>query len=391
MDLLTALKILLRRWPVVLAGLVLTVFAVVQVGQIVKPTYEAKATVLFKSPGAANPFLEFPQGLEVTADALIVVLQSPVGGKQLEAAGATANYSLERTNGPIVEITADGATSDSADGTVDLVVQALKDELKNYQATAPADQMITVDAITEPTSQAKYGSRIRAQFAVGAIGLAATVAAGLAADALMRQRQESRLRRQALAEAEREDGWYPPSHVGGQAARPVADEPRRAPAPNGAHNGAPTVPVLNGGPVNGRSSVYRPKPSRSRSEVPADGPPQPQAAPVGAPGAPQPKATPGAPQGATAPPGPPAGARRPGERSLTDRLATDLSAAGRPARDGLAERPPLARRPAGPPPGPQPSRPAPVGDARPPVGAPASEGRQPQDGKAAEAPSANRP
>jgi hypothetical protein len=186
MDLLTALKILLRRWPVVLAGLVFTVFAVIQVGMVVKPSYEAKATVLFKSPGAANPFLEFPAGLEVTADALIVVLQSPVGAKQLEAAGATADYSLERTNGPIVEITADGASADAADDTVDLVVAALQAELKNYQATAPADQMITVDAITEPTSQAKYGSRIRAQFAVAAIGLAATVAAGLAVDALMR-------------------------------------------------------------------------------------------------------------------------------------------------------------------------------------------------------------
>jgi hypothetical protein len=407
MDLLTALKILLRRWPVVLAGLVFTVFAVIQVGMVVKPTYEAKATVLFKSPGAANPFLEFPAGLEVTADALIVVLQSPVGAKQLEAAGATADYSLERTNGPIVEITADGASADAADDTVDLVVAALQAELKNYQVTAPADQMITVDAITEPTSQAKYGSRIRAQFAVGAIGLAATVAAGLAVDALMRQRQESKLRRQALAEAEAEraDGWYPPSHPGTSAATPrpaPADEPRRAPAPNGMHNGAPTVPVLNGGPVNGRSSVYRPKPSRSRSDVPGDAPPQPAAAP----------AAPAAPKGPPAPPAErPAGARHPGERSLTDRLAVDLSAGGRPAADGSADRPPLARRPAGPPPGPQPSRPAGdarpaaspppagprpstparAGDARPSVGAPAGDSRQHQDGKAAEAPRANQP
>jgi hypothetical protein len=432
MDLLTALKILLRRWPVVLAGLVFTVFAVIQVGQVVKPTYEAKATVLFKSPGAANPFLEFPQGLEVTADALIVVLQSPVGGKQLEAAGATANYSLERTNGPIVEITADGATAESADDTVDLVVEALKKQLQDYQTTAPADQVITVDAITEPTSQAKYGSRIRAQFAVGAIGLAATVAAGLAVDALMRQRQESKLRRQALAEAEaeaaRDDDWYPSSH----AARPPAmDEPRRAPAANGTHNGAPSVPVLNGGTVNGRSSVYRPKPSRSRSEVPADGPPQPGPVPAGAkpvatatkPAATAAKpAVTAAPQSPATPPAPPAGARQPGERSLTDRLATDLSAAGRPAPDGLAERPPLARRPSGPPPGPaparpaadgarqpagaqpsrpagdvrppaspQPSRPGPAAEARPPAAAPAGDPRQPKDGKAAEAPRANLP
>ena len=110
MDLLTALKILIRQWPVVLAGIALTFFGVIQVGNMVDPTYEAKGTVLLLSPGAGNQYLEFPAGLEVTADALVVVLQSPVGGKRMEAAGATGGYSLERTNGSVP----------SLDGKVDM-------------------------------------------------------------------------------------------------------------------------------------------------------------------------------------------------------------------------------------------------------------------------------
>jgi hypothetical protein len=435
MDLLTALKILLRRWPVMLAGLVFTVFAVIQVGRMIEPTYEAKSTVLLLSPGSSttNPFNEFGANLEVTADAIMVVLQSPVGGEKLEAAGATGGFKLERNEGPLIDIIASAPTERAATRTVEVVVAGLREELETRQASSPVDQHITVSELTQPVATPKLGSRIRAQAAVLAVGITGTVAAGLAADALMRQRQESKLRRQALAEAERDDNGYLPSHAGSQAARRMADEPAWPPAPNGTHNGAPTMPVLNGGTGNGRSSVYRPKPSRSRSEVPANGPPQPTAAPatvpraprpspapVGASGAPQPKAAPGAagapqgtsapgptgaPQGATAPPGPPAGPRRPG--SLTDRLATDLSAGGRPAPDGLAERPPQARRQAEPPPsrpagdarpranpqpaGPQPSRSAPVGNARPTAASPAGDSRQPQDGNAAEAPHTNLP
>jgi hypothetical protein len=364
MDLLTALKILIRRWPVVLAGLVLTVVGVVQVGHIVQPSYEAKGTVLFLSPGAGNQYLEFPAGLEVTADALIVKLQSPAGGKRLEAAGATASYTLERTNGPIVEITANGRTDAEATKTVDLVVASMRSELESYQVAAPPNQQITLEALTEPTSKAKLGSRIRAQFAVGGIALAATVAAGLATDAIMRQMQEARLRREA--EEEDDDDWGPP-YQPGPAGRgyPPAEGMRPAHAPNGAHSGGPSVPVLSGGP-NGRSSVYRPTPARTRADAPPDGPPAGER---------------------------PVGGGRPGDRAPADRPAGDRPAGDVPTGD----RPPLARRPTGPPPRPAgESRPAggpPTADeSRPAGGAPtAGDGRPSSDGRVTYSPRANLP
>jgi hypothetical protein len=272
MDLLTALKILLRQWPVVLVGFLLTIVAVIQVGNMVDPTYEAKGTVLLKSPSASNPYVEFPAGLEVTADALVVFMQSPVGGKQMEAAGATASYSLERTTGPIVDITANDTTMDEATSTIDTIVDGLTAKLDDYQAAVPPDQRIAVDVITQPTAKAKLGSRIRAQAATGAIGLAATVAAGLAVDAIRRQLREARLRREAEAEADEWESAMPvgPPPAGGFRS---ATDARLGHAANGRHDGAPPVTVVNGSAAaasgrNGRASVY-PARSTARPQGPS--------------------------------------------------------------------------------------------------------------------------
>jgi uncharacterized protein involved in exopolysaccharide biosynthesis len=282
MDLLTALKILLRQWPIVLAGLLLTFFGVKQVGEMVTPTYEAKSTVLLLSPGAGNQYLEFPAGLEVTADALVVVLQNPVAGKQVEAAGATGAYSLERTTGPLVDITANASTASEAKETIDVVIQGLRAELARYQVDTAADQLITLEVLTEPTAKAKLGSRIRAQAAVGAIGVAATVAAGLATDAIRRQRREAKARREEArrGEARRDDESRLDSD--GDAAsdayeweltrvgplptgsRRTADEQQPVRATNGAHSGGPPMTNGSSGGRNARPSTYpgRPTPVR---------------------------------------------------------------------------------------------------------------------------------
>ena len=91
---------------------------------MVAPQYEAKGTVLLLSPGAnANPYLDFGPNLEVAADALMVVVQSPVGVEKLEAAGATGTYSS--SNGSAVRSSTSRPrrrSADEASRTVDLVV-----------------------------------------------------------------------------------------------------------------------------------------------------------------------------------------------------------------------------------------------------------------------------
>ena len=192
MDLLTALKILVRQWPVVLIGLVLTVVGVVQVGGLVKPTYEAKATVLLLGPGTGNRFLAFDANLEVTADALIVVMQSDTGIERVTAAGTEGGYALVRTNGPLIEITGSAPSGEEATATVERVMAVLEEQLVAAQEGAPDAERITLDVLTQPVAAPEYGSRVRAQAAVGAIGLVLTVTAGLLTDAVRRSRRERR-------------------------------------------------------------------------------------------------------------------------------------------------------------------------------------------------------
>jgi hypothetical protein len=244
MDLLTALKILARQWPVVLAGLALTVVGVMQVGSMVAPQYEAKGNVLLLSPGAnANPYLDFGPNLEVAADALMVVVQSPVGGEDLAAAGATGTYSLERVSGPLIDISASAGSADEASRTVDLVVTALQSELETAQATADPSQRITLNELTQPVPEAKLGSRIRAQAAVGALGLVLTVSAGLTVDALRRQRRERRERRAAQA------GDTSPSPSPSGRRSPDSERGDR-------RNGAPTAPNGTSWPEPARPNVH---------------------------------------------------------------------------------------------------------------------------------------
>ncbi len=313
MDLLTAIKILVRQWPVVVTGLVLTVVAVIQVGGMVAPQYEAKGTVLLLSPGAnANPYLDFGPNLEVAADALMVVVQSPVGATNLEAAGAAGTFKLERVSGPLIDISATAASKDEASRTVDLVVTALEGELTTAQEAAAPEQRITLTELTEPVPQQKLGSRIRAQAAVGALGLALTVSAGLTVDALRRQRRERRAARAERAERD----WNDPDAPGpGEPEQPVA---------------APRVAGVwgNGGGPNGavRPDDVRPNAARRRAQAAATA--ARTAAPIPAPSRRSSSSSNGRPPVA-----------RPGGTSWGDRSRAYPSGPGQTGSDGAADRP----------------------------------------------------
>jgi hypothetical protein len=270
MDLLTALKILARQWPVVVAGLLLTVVGIFQVGAMVAPSYEAKGTALLLSPGAnANPYLDFGPNLEVAADALMVVIQSPVGTETLEGSGAGGSFALERTNGPLIDITATADTDGEATRTIELVVTALETELETAQAAAPVDQRITLKELTEPVAVAKLGSRIRAQAAVGALGLVCTVAAGLTVDAIRRQRRDARARTEQAAGTDHQGpqpSVFPQAVSYPAEARPTAGS-YRVPARSAA--GVRAVAQARGnaanGAVNGRTSRSGAYPARPAS------------------------------------------------------------------------------------------------------------------------------
>jgi hypothetical protein len=141
---------------------------------------------------------------------------------------------------------------------VELVVAGLRDELETRQASSPAEQHITVSELTQPVAKPKLGSRIRAQAAVLAVGLTGTVAAGLAADAIMRQRREANARRQD----DDEDEWEPPAR------------------PGTGRSGAGLAGARPGTGAGGPAGVYRPASPRPGSVTAASGGLQPVAKPT---------------------------------------------------------------------------------------------------------------
>src|SRR5215471_7858689 len=263
MDLLTALKILIRRWPVVLAGLVLTVVGVYQIGNMVKPSYEAKGQVWLIGTGPGNNLLNFPPGLQDTAGGLVVILQSPDQVKAIKAEGGTASYTLLNSDKTVVQVTASGPDKAATVKTANLVIDKMQKQLDEQQATSPAAQHIKVQTLESPTPSIKLGSRIRAMAAVGALGLAATGAARLLTDAVIRQMREAKLRREEDDDAE---AWTPSHARDGYQAAFEARPPTHG--TNGAQAPAPSMqPAMANGSNgtnghSGRPSVYRP-PARS--------------------------------------------------------------------------------------------------------------------------------
>jgi hypothetical protein len=318
MDLLTALRILLRRWPVVVVGLVLTTLGYIQVGKMIEPTYEAKTTVMFQSPQAEagdNPFSQFGANLDIAASAMKTVMESPTGARRLEAEGATGSFKIEALGGPLLDITADDATQEGAVTSIEAMVMGIQKEMVAQQNNAPLPQQITVRALTTPTPKAKFGSRIRAQFAVVAIGLAATAAAGLAVDALMLQYRDAKARRR-----EEEDEW---DEAGYRSDGPYAP---RAGVP-GARSTQPSHstyrPASRPAPAASPSSAPQPQPASASSRPGNGATGGPSAAPVngdgrGAPAGARPSGGSSGRTGAPGAPGGPSGSRpAPGAGSPT--------------------------------------------------------------------------
>jgi hypothetical protein len=188
-----AVKVLLRRWYVLLVGLLLTGGAAVGVALVVPTNYEASGNVLFLLPPDAgdqpvNPYLNVPQGLTMSASIVGGVLSTPEMQRDIFDAGSTSEYAVGQEPGtgiPMLYITAADTDPAMAVKTVAEVIRRVDTELERMQtaAGAPSDQRM----VTQPfsvTAQAEVvrGAKIRAVAVVGAVGAVLTVLAAFALD-----------------------------------------------------------------------------------------------------------------------------------------------------------------------------------------------------------------
>lgn len=199
MNLAETLRGLLRRWYIVVPGLLLAVAVAIGAWSVVKPAYERTATQLLipgqlSLPENANPFL-FLGGLSNAADVLVRAIASESVLNEVLADQAGAEVEISRdgsTSGPVILITVTGRTDAQAELILGELVERTATQLDALQDAEqiPADNRITVMPITiDDVSTLQQRDRLVVSGAAGlAVAALAVVVASLV-DGLGRQRR----------------------------------------------------------------------------------------------------------------------------------------------------------------------------------------------------------
>jgi hypothetical protein len=208
LDLTTLLKILLRRWYVVVPLLSLTVFGVLYARDNVEPTFQGQAQIILTPPAITdteaedpdNPFLESNRALATTARALAIVINSADNNNRVREGFPGTKFTVAAVeNEPILDIRTSADAPDAAIALRDKVVEEATVQLRDIQtdAGAPEQRLIGYLSVEPSRPKALFGSRDRAVVATFALGVVATVSAALLLEAFLGRR---RRRAELLAE-----------------------------------------------------------------------------------------------------------------------------------------------------------------------------------------------
>jgi hypothetical protein len=217
MNFADTLRGLLRRWYIVVPGILLSAGLAASVWSMVPPGYERSSTQLLvpgteSIPAGANPYL-FLGGLTPAAD----VLARAVGSENAkhEVAEDFPGVAIEVTRdnstaGPVILVAVTAATDDDAEEVLGLLVDrttSVLDEIQEAEAIA-ADNRVTLMPITVD-SQSVLDQRTRF-IAVAATGLAATAITLFLAAAVEGWSQRRRNRDDNSSDAHGEDAMFDP-------------------------------------------------------------------------------------------------------------------------------------------------------------------------------------
>lgn len=198
MDLIDAVRVMLRQWRVLAIGIVVVVLAAVAAIFVVPTRYQATGQLVMllppQSTGNAtptNPFLNLEPGLTITASLIAATLTTKDSARTLEAAGFSSEYTiaLNPGNGPVLEISVEDTDGAMAVRTRDEVISRLDQELTRIQLAENAPQRQVIHA--RPNSVANVaeplpGSKIRALAVIGALGAVLTLFIAFVRDRLTR-------------------------------------------------------------------------------------------------------------------------------------------------------------------------------------------------------------
>jgi hypothetical protein len=190
-----------RRWYVVLVGLMLTVPASYLAAQHVAPTYTMTARVVVLVPAktvgtGGNPYLALG-GLDAAVDVVAAGLSSDTIQEELARTGATSDVVTRdaATAAPILLMTVVGPTEETARAGVGVLVDEVAPTLASIQQSAGVtpDQRLRSEVLT--TSQhavVSYKPLIRAAIMVLLAGGAFTLLITALIDSRLRRRKAYR-------------------------------------------------------------------------------------------------------------------------------------------------------------------------------------------------------
>lgn len=176
---------MLRRWYLVIFGLLVTGVGSYYVFQIVPVTYEAASSVVLVPPATAviegeNPYL-YMGGLDQALSVLTVRMSSPTVADPILHKRTDLTYTIGKdvsTTGPIMLVTTEAGTEAGTLKILDEVVKVIPKNLKllQDQLNIPGDARITaMTIVTDEIAKESNKKQLRAILAVAAAGTAVTV------------------------------------------------------------------------------------------------------------------------------------------------------------------------------------------------------------------------
>ncbi len=203
MNLAQTVRKLLRRWYILLAGLLLATGAVVGVWMKVPPRYERSSTQVLL-PGRAslpqggeNPYL-FIGGLTLAADVVVRAVGSENVAKELEATHPGIEIQVSRdptTAGPVILITVGSSSDDEAAVVLQLLnrrTATVLNELQQDEAIPVKERMTVVTVTMDQHGTLKDRTRLIVGVAAGVGSLALSVLVAAMVEGLSGRRARKR-------------------------------------------------------------------------------------------------------------------------------------------------------------------------------------------------------
>lgn len=210
MYFLDALKLLARRWVVVVVGVLLTAGAGFAVMKMVPTTYQASSQMLILLPPEAsgrttptNPYLNLQPGQTTTASLVAGTITTKDSQLAMVKAGFPSSYSVALIPGagPLLVITTKDTDPKAALATRNAVMDRVDAELAQIQSevSVPKRQMMHTSRSSVSGADVLPGSRLRALMATTAAGGLLILLVAFSLDRLLG-------RRRATSEVTQDDG-----------------------------------------------------------------------------------------------------------------------------------------------------------------------------------------